>query len=95
MSIIEQLRVECRMLTREKFERDAQLIRNVLTVIEHDQRVAERDLTDDEVADAITRCSAMCLMAAENYDRAGQIDRAENSRLDAKYIESFIPKDNV
>jgi uncharacterized protein len=69
------------------------ILSNVLASVHNKQIEVGRTLSNNEVCEVLAKERAKRLDAAEQYAKAGVLDRAASENAEAEYISIFLPKD--
>ena len=94
MSLKEKLQTDLTSSMRNRDEVRSSTIRMILTSIKNEEVSGKevRELNESELITVLSREAKKRREAAEAFDQAGAIDRAETERAEGAIIAEYLPK---
>ena len=94
MSLKEKLQTDLTSSMRKRDEVRSSTIRMILTSIKNEEVSGKevRELNESELITVLSREAKKRREAAEAFDQAGAIDRAETERAEGAIIAEYLPK---
>jgi uncharacterized protein len=93
MSLKEQLRADLTASMKDRRAVETATLRMVLAAVQNAEVAGDAAavLTDDAVLGVLRKEAKKRTEAAEAFDRAGRVDRAEGERAELAVIEGYLP----